>query len=61
MESDLILPEDIEISNLGTYKLFAKKKKFLDEPEIEKAPLRIRAATLPKDVSSSVFAPIGIT
>lgn len=61
LESDLILPEDIEISNLGTYKLFAKKRKFLDEPEVEKVPLRIRAATLPKDVTSSIFSPIGIT
>ena len=55
------LPEDIDILNLGTYKLFAKKKKYLDEPEMEKAPLRIRAVTIPKDVTASILPPIGVT
>jgi hypothetical protein len=52
----------MDIKNLCSFKLFVKKRRFLDEPEPESiVPLRV-ISTLPKDLTENpVLPPIGIT
>jgi hypothetical protein len=56
----MCLPPDMDIGNLGTYKLYVKKKRYLDEPEKEQSPLKI-ISTIPKDLTNPILPPIGIT
>ena len=45
---------------MTTCKLYAKKKRFLDEPEEDKVPLKV-ISTIPKDLSAKALPPIGVS